>query len=151
MINAVGDGNGTFSIFSFSDLEIIKNLIRANHIDTENFVFYLATADGTQYALTIENPTEFAESLNFSGDAANPEYDITKAEKIIKIEEEYYGKKAGTIKADSNPETDKVMFLKMLKQLGNNATLFEVNSNFTTFNKLRLNSNGVAVTSPCTN
>ncbi len=149
--DAFGEGNGTYSIFSFSDLQTLSNLILANHIDTDNFVFYLTTADNTQYAMTIDNPTEFAESLNFLGDPANPVYDGIKADTNKDIEEKYYGKKAGTIKPDSNPVTDKVMFLKMLKELGNNATLFEVNSNFTTFNKLSINSSGVVSNSPCTN
>jgi hypothetical protein len=149
--DAFGDGTGTYSIFSFSDLLTVRDLILANHIDTDNFVFYLATADNTQYALTIDDPAEFAESLNFLGDPANPVYNKTKAEANTKIENDYYGVKAGTIKTNSNPETDKVMFLKMLKELGNNATLFEVNANFNIFTKLSLNSSNQAVPTPCSN
>lgn len=58
--DAVGStGNGTYSVFTWDDLAKINQLIINNHIDVSNFIFYVITADGTKYAMTIENGAVF--------------------------------------------------------------------------------------------
>lgn len=137
-------GLGTFSIFSWADLQRIAELIKTNHIDTDNFVFYVITADNTIYALTIDWPTIFSEYFNVYTDPANPlYYDSTKATALSNASEKYYSNSLipGKISLTSNPLDDQKTFLKMMKDLKLDISLFEVGSNFDTFNKLSLNTN----------
>ena len=154
--DAVGAGNGTLSIFSWADFHGFSRLIRFGHVDNDNFVLYLATADGTRYAMTINDATAFANFFNPMLDpatvlAGQSIMDEKQAEILKNLEKDFYGPDAGTIKPDSDPAADKIMFLKMLKEMGNLATLFEVDASFTTFTKLSLNSSGQPVSTPCSN
>ena len=72
--------------------------------------------------------------------------------KLYKMEKEYYSETPipGKISYVSNPEDDLKVFLKMMRELKLNASLFEVDQTYTTYTKLTLNSNGtVKRGTPC--
>lgn len=147
------DGNGTFSIFSFGDLQKIAQLITLNQID-ESFVFFVSTADGTNYALTIDWPSKFAEYFDERKDTTIPlsitNRDYEKAGKLDIIEKKYYSNTpaVGKITRTSNPTDDKNLFLTMMKELKLDISIFEVTDNFNTFSKLQLKK-GIVTATPC--
>ena len=151
--DAVGpDGQGTYSIFSWDDLAIINSLIKNNHIDVSDFIFYVITADGTKYAITISDPSVLDYFFYNPENIVGQPYDIERAMKMQKFFEIYYDKsKGGLITETSNPANDKVNFLKFLKETGLNSSisLFEVDPTFTTYTQLSLSSNGTVNPKNC--
>ncbi len=147
------NGAGTFSIFSFGDLQKIAELITLNQID-ESFVYFVSTADGTNYAMTIDWPSKFAEYFDERKDKTIPlsitNRDYNKAIMLDKMEKNYYKNEpaVGKITRTSNPTDDKKIFLKMMKELNLDISIFEVTDNFSTFSKLQL-KNGIVTATPC--
>jgi len=148
-------GTGSFSIFSWQDLTRLAELIHDGHMDNENFVFYLATADGTRYALTTEWPTAFADFFDRRKTYGIPEsptnLDYDKALKLKVPEEDYYSNapSANKIHLTSDKDDDLATFLKMRKKLELDFTLFEVDSTFTNYTKVSLNSDGTIKRETC--
>jgi hypothetical protein len=149
------NGTGTFSIFSWGDLLEAVAIIRDNEADDDFFTMYLATADNTRYALTIDSTYGFVNFFNVV-DPNNPTItDQLKAKKLIDMEAEYYADNAtvgsGKIGSATNPADDLKIFLKMLKEMGSSVSLFEVDPTYTIFTKLTLSSNGTTVVpkAPC--
>ena len=58
----------TYSIFSWSDLQAFAQLLKLGKLDVNTFTAFLATADGTYYALTIENTQNFLQFFASGGD-----------------------------------------------------------------------------------
>jgi hypothetical protein len=150
-------GSGTFSIFSWEDLAIAADIIKDSEFDDDFFTLYLATADGTRYALTIEGTSSFSSYFDWKTDPNNPANtnytDFQKRLDLNQKEREYYAEQPipGKIGYNSTPANDVKVFLKMLKDLNLGVSLFEVDATYTTFTKLTLNSNGTAVVpkAPC--
>lgn len=145
------DGTGTYSIFSWDDLTTINNLIKNNHIDTSNFVFYVITADGTRYALTVDSASDLS---NFFYDPSNlpigTQIDVQKMLSMDKLFKKYYDKKSnGLIATISNVINDKTNFLKFIKEANLGITLFEVDASFTNYQKLSISNSGVVTPTPC--
>ncbi len=145
------DGSGTYSIFSWDDLTTINNLIQNNHIDNSNFVFYVITADGTRYALTVDSPSNLS---NFFYDISNlpmgTQVDMTKLLETQRIFEKYYDKKSnGLISTTSIVDNDKTNFLKFIKEANLGITLFELDATFTNYQKLSISNSGVVTPTPC--
>lgn len=145
------DGTGTYSIFSWDDLTTINNLIKNNHIDNSNFVFYVITADGTRYALTVDSASDLS---NFFYDPSNlpfgTQIDAQKMLEMQRIFEKYYDKsKNGLITTTSIANNDKTNFLKFIKEANLGITLFEVDATFTTYQKLSISNSGVVTPTPC--
>jgi len=149
--DAVGPNNtGSFSIFSWADLNAIADKIRLGQIDEDNFVFYVITADNTIYALTIDWPSAFSEYFDIYTNPNDPsQTNYFNSEKAIKLkytEDEYYKDEAtvgsGKIGLATNPQDDLKIFLQMLKKLKLDVSLFEVDPTFTTYTKKTLSSNG---------
>ena len=148
-------GTGSYSIFSWQDLTRLAELIHDGHIDNDNFVFYLATADGTIYALTTEWSTAFADYFDRRKTYGIPEsptnLDYTKAVELDEDEKEYYSNAplANKIHLTSNKNDDLVTFLKMKKELKLDFTLFEVDPTFTTYTKVSLKTDGTIKRETC--
>lgn len=146
-------GTGTFSIFSWVDLSRIAELIIENHID-EAFVIYCVTADNTQYALTIDSPSSFAEHFDIKtppdGAVIPNYYNGVKAKNLYDESKLFYSDtpKPNRITLTSSPEEDKLIFMKMIKELKLKISLYDVDPNFENHSKLSL-TNGVVIATPC--
>ncbi len=144
----------TYSIFSWDDLTTLTQLLHNNQIKTNEFVFYVITADGTRYALTINNKEKFMKYIfDLKKMPIGTLVDMDRVKKKSEIENEYYSKEYDNvplIKENSNPNDDKLNFLKMMKKANMGADLFEVDATFTTFTKLTLNNdNNNIIETPC--
>lgn len=131
--------SNTYSIFSFHDLGAIAKSIILNEIDTNNFVAFLATADGTYYAFTIENPTAFSQ---FFANPTHPNFNLDIAKRRTEQMDLYYN-------ITNNPDItpliqenssdyllDQKAFLSFIQNNNLGASLLESNSTFTTFTKV---------------
>lgn len=158
--DAVGpNGTGTYSIFSWADLSLVADLIRTEQMQDDIFTIYPASADNTRYALTIDWPSAFSDYFDVRTNPNDPsQTNFFNSEKYIKLSEkndEYYNDDSavgsGKIGLATNPADDLIIFLKMLKDLKLDASIFEVDPTYTVFTKLTLNSNGTAVVpkAPC--
>ncbi|MEG2336040.1 hypothetical protein, partial [Chryseobacterium sp.] len=152
--DAVGStGNGTYSVFTWDDLAKINQLIINNHIDVSNFIFYVITADGTKYAMTIENGAVFQNFFYYlNTNNVGQTVDMDKLLNTQKVYDTYYNKETpGLISETSSPAIDKVNFLKFLKDTGlsSGVSLFESNSDFSSYSKISLKSNGTVNSQNC--
>lgn len=142
--------NSTYSVPSWEDLDQLSYYMQqySNSIDP-NIVFITITADGTRYAITINNMTNFKNFFywGFKFDINN--FDSNKLQiKNLNMATYYYGNPLSSpptkplIKENStNPEQDLKHFLNMLQSNNAGVDVFEVNSNFTTFTKVVYNQN----------
>lgn len=132
--------NTTYSVFSWADLEVLATLVRNGKVDTENFVSFLATADGTYYAFTIEDSEAFAQFFATAFDAG---FDPVIGEKRAKAMNKYFdpGKKGNPVIKENNDDNlaDEKAFLDFMQDNNMGASLFESNSTFTTFDKVTHN------------
>lgn len=55
--------DSTYSVFSWDDLTTISLLLFKDQIEVNEFVFYVITADGTRYAMTINNKEKFMQYI----------------------------------------------------------------------------------------
>lgn len=129
--------NTTLSVFSWFDLEAIAKLMKQGKISPD-CVFFLATADGTNYAFTIDDQVKFSQ---FFAIGTDPDFDMEIGIQRAETMKKYYdvGNVTGTplIKEDStNNLVDEKAFLDMLADNNMGASLLEANSNFTSFNKV---------------
>lgn len=145
------DGTGTYSIFSWDDLTTINNLLVKNHIDNSSFVFYLITADGTRYALTVDSPSNLRSFFyNPSNLPFGTEIDTQKILDMEKVFQKYYDKsKNGLITTTSSIINDKSNFLKFIKEANLGITVFEVDAAFSTYQKLTISDSGLVTPTPC--
>ncbi len=139
--DAYGLGNGTFSVFSFEDLATLAQIAEKDKLETSNFVFYLATADTTYYALTINDVSKlknyFSNTTLAVGLGAT--FDSAKFIKISKMNEKYFDKDKGKIEVNStNKENDLIYFLEFLKDTDLGLTMFETDATFTEYKKVSL-------------
>ncbi|MCW1147044.1 hypothetical protein [Flavobacterium lacisediminis] len=130
----------TYSVFSWTDLVALADLLKKNKIDTNNFVAFLATADGTYYALTIENTQNFLKFFAVKGD---PLFDMNIATKRVELASKYYGElvpnPSPIIDYNTTPLNDEIAFLNLLQNNNLGLSLLESNSTFTSFEKVTFN------------
>lgn len=130
----------TYSIFSWVDLEALALLLKKGKIDTNNFTVFLATADETYYALTIDDTVNFLQFFALGTDA---NFDPEIAEKRVEQASIYYGEleKNDNPKIDYNtdPLGDEKAFLNFLQDNTLGLSLFESNSDFSIFKKVTYN------------
>ena len=144
-------GTGSYSIFSWQDLTRFAELIHDGKIDDNNFAAFLATDDGTRYAITIDWPSAFADYFdirkNYNQPSSIYNTDFKKAVLIDEAQKKYYSNTPHTTKIHltSNPAADLIVFLKMKKDLKLDFTLFEVDPTYTTYTKVSLHSDGTSV------
>ena len=150
------NATGTYSIFSWGDLSRVASLIKSGQIDDEIFTLYLASADNTRYAITIDWPNSFANyfDVTYVPDDPTKNFNSKKYKELKETEDEYYKDGAivgsGKIGLATNPQDDLIIFLKMIKELKLNVSLFQVDPTYSTFTKLTLSSNNtVELGTPC--
>ena len=132
--------NATYSVFSFEDLLGISNLLRNNKINTSSFVSFLTTADGTNYAFTVNNPTLF---LNVFATKFDSGFDYDTSLNTYKLKDKYYtgSKDESPLIIENNTDLlkDEKLFLDFLKDVNMGITLFEVNDTFDSFEEVTYN------------
>ncbi|MBD3724679.1 MAG: hypothetical protein IE891_07855 [Flavobacteriaceae bacterium] len=143
--------SNTYSIFSWADLDAFAELLKQSKLDANKFTAFLATADGTYYALTIDNTQNFLKFFALKGD---PLFEMDIALKRVEQASKYYGELDENpnpiIKIDSNPIDDEKAFLDLLQDNNLGLSLFESNATFTTFEKVTHNkSTGNIEKTPC--
>lgn len=144
----------TYSIFSWADLEAFAKLLKLGKLDANSFTAFLATADGTYYALTIENTQNFLQFFAIKGD---PLFDINIATKRVEQAKIYFGELASfnenivpIIDYNTDPLDDEKAFLDLLQDNNLGVSLFESNATFTTFEKVTHNkTTGNIDKTPC--
>lgn len=144
------DASGTYSVFSWDDLTTIANLVRNGHIKTNKFVAFLFTADGTSYAFTISNSSNFLDFFyNPEGLPQGSTVDVDKLWKQQNTYKEYYkpDNPNARIKVNNtNNVSDRNAFLQMLRDNNMGLDVFEMDENLENFTKLSLDSNNSNVT-----
>jgi hypothetical protein len=147
--------NSTYSVFSWEDLEGIAKFLKDGNIDATQFVTFLMTADGTRYAFTIDDTTSF---LSFFAQIGDPLYSLENNIKKATTMFKYYGQNNGIentipnalIKVENTDLIkDEKNFLKIIKKNKIGITLFEVDSTFTNFEKVKLNFFNSITKNPC--
>lgn len=144
----------TYSIFSWSDLQAFAQLLKLGKLDVNTFTAFLATADGTYYALTIENTQNFLQFFAIGGD---PLYNENIAIKRVDQAKKYFGELASfnevinpIIDINTDPIDDEKAFLDLLQDNNLGVSLFESNATFTTFEKVTHNkTTGNIDKTPC--
>lgn len=146
--DALGNGIGTYSVFSFADLLVMSSLAKKGHIKSNKFVAFLMTAKGTRYALTINNTTKFKEFFyNAKLDAINGVVDMNKFWEMKGLSDDYYGKKTAVIKENNDDNNAvKIAFLQLLQNNNTGVSIFEANSSFDNFTALKLEDDNQTVT-----
>ena len=112
----------------------LANLIRQGKVETENFVYYLFTADGTNYALTIEDPLAFSQ---FFAIKDNSDYDPNVGFRMGFEMNKYFdpgriGHPKITENSTSNTDDEKA-FLDFMHDNNIGATLLESDASLTNF------------------
>ncbi|WP_296317868.1 hypothetical protein [Winogradskyella sp. UBA3174] len=152
-------GDGTLSVFSPTDLTEIARIINNGKI-TNGFVAFLTTKKGTQYALTINNPTKFVDLFysqlfdNVSDVMGDPVQALQNKDRFYASQEayqplfkEYFDPKNPNVKiknTDTEPEDVLKEFLNFMDEADAGFTLFDASStqfgesSFTSFRKIRL-------------
>lgn len=141
----------TYSIFSWADLEAFAQLLKEGKLDANNFTAFLATADGTYYALTIENTQNFLQFFAIWGD---PSFDMNIATKRVDQASKYFGELVKNdnpiIDYNTDPVNDEKAFLDLLQDNNLGVSLLESNATFTTFEKVTHNkTRGNIDKTPC--
>ncbi|MBD3863192.1 hypothetical protein [Olleya marilimosa] len=138
----------TYSVPSWEDLTSIAELSLNGHIDVSEFVFYLFTADSTSYAITINDASDLADFFLDTSDTNlnnpnDPNYNENrnKIYKLTRARVEYYYKKPPLIQENSTDyNQDLIHFLTLLKEADMGLSVFEIDSNITTFTEVTLNN-----------
>ncbi len=153
----------SYSVPSLGDLQWIARRYKDGYLNTSEFTAFLATADGTYFALTINNPTKLWKFFRYM-DAGN--FNITIQERIeaskkLKevykpiLKKYYYDEQSALIQENAqgatNNEQQLRYFMQFLKEADIGITVFESNENFSTFTKLSIKGFDVKrSTTPCT-
>lgn len=132
-------GNREVLIFLLVNHHLIRYYIGAQAVKGHlhaDCVIFLATADGTRYAITIHDMTKFVKAN------AGPVEMGHDAVKFAAYQSELYrlfeGKAPVIKEGNVNNEMDLKQLLQSLAIANAGLTVFEFNSNFTTFNKVEL-------------
>ena len=150
---------GTLSVFSIQDLLAVAVLLDKNKIDVSQFVAYLPTKKGTQYAFTIEDKNKLVDfffySIKGSYTNVNPN-DTNKyfASKDIfrPIYRKYYDPDNSIRKikeTDTNNENVLKEFLNFMEEADLGITLLESTDNFESFKTVTKNGNNSPTRQNC--
>ena len=148
---------GTLSVFSIADLLTVAVLLDKNKIDASQFVAYLPTKKGTQYAFTIENKDKLLDFFFYStkGSLANVNPSDTNkyyASKDIfrPIYEKYY-KPSNPLRKIKETDIDNVLkeFINFMEEADLGITLLELTDNFESFKTVTKNGNNTPTRQNC--
>jgi hypothetical protein len=140
----------TYSVPSLGDLQWIATMYSNNYLDSTEFVAFLATADGTYFALTINDADKFWEFFKYV-DTWNPQATlqerIESTENITNkklIREKYFSDETSSLiktiaQGASNNEQQLRYFMQFLEEADAGVTVFETDENFNNFTELSLN------------
>jgi hypothetical protein len=143
----------TYSVPSWEDLDELSGAIQhnPNFADVTNLIFITITADGTQYAIMIDNFQAFIDYFYWA--TTDPsQFNLTLFNK--KDDNRllyYYGKKVNNVEIPpkiKENSTDKAQDLKYFMQIAESAGLnvFEMDSTFGTFKEITVINNQIIKT-----
>ena len=141
----------TYSIFGYHDFLTLVGLIKIGRLSPD-CVITLATADGTNYAMTIDDMAVFAKF--FESDKPGNDENIKNHNKVIR---DYYGLLENSTNALIEPNGtdligDEINFLKMIQDFNMGVSLLETNATFTTFTKVTYDKKKkMKIAQPCNN
>lgn len=139
----------TYSVFSWDDLAFMARAMENGKIKTNKFVAFLMTADGTNYALTINDPGKLMDLFYHPNGGAGDMADVEKMIDMERVFKEYYDPDNAEAKIEENntdDNADRNALLQLLRDNDCGVDLFECDDTFTTFEKLMLNANNTDVT-----
>jgi len=166
------EGNGTYSVPSLGDLANLGYLtVIENKVKTKDFVYFLFTADGTYYALTIDSQFKFKNFWEYLIISHAPDFYTSKPENERKIiynkliertkpnnsgfYHKYFNNPNGALIDETSNNNDQQLkyFLQFLNE--ENAmgiTVFETDSQLSNFTRVKLNKdnpNGEPIKDDC--
>lgn len=136
--------DSTYSLFSWSDLHVLEYHVRSGTIKINEFVFFVMTADGTRYALTISDIGKFKKFWSQKGDSG---FTPQIGEKRVNLMYEYYSDR-GSFAPNPNPFIvensndnirDEKAFLEFIARGDLGVNIFEINENFDEFTQVKRN------------
>ena len=150
---------GTLSVFSIDDLLAVAVLLDKNKIDASQFVAYLPTKKGTQYAFTIEDKDKLLDFffykikgslVNVNPSDSNKYY--ASRDKMESLFDKYYNrdKPARKIKeTDADNENILKEFLNFMEEADLEIALLESTDNFESFKTVTKNGNNTPTRQNC--
>lgn len=156
-----GIGEGTFSVFSFEDLALFAEILYNYKLNSGTFVAFLATSDGTRYALTINDHNKFLDLFfMYAKDLPSDVNEINRwkqsQKKLKPLKWKYYDKDNPDRKiSETDDDNNEVLkqFLTFLNDGDAGISLFEANSAYDSFQPVILNQLGEVdrTSNPCNN
>lgn len=151
--DAYGEGNGTYSVHSLGDLEWVGQVdVLNSKVNLDKFVSFLATADGTYYAFSINNKNKFRSFFNYlkwMDPNITPENRMQLLE-TLRLKQEilnkYYNEDQPhptnpLIKVDNtNHEQDLKYLLQFIAEGDFGISVLETDVNFETFSEVKLST-----------
>lgn len=147
---------GTYSIFSFRDLQRISMLAHSGQLESDKFVAFLSTYKGTYYALTITDISKFADFFYFhnnSGQASQGNIGkwINSQQNAWNIQKKYFNDDKSPLITETDTNNNNVLnkFLDFMIEANLGVTLFETDANFDSFTKVEKDQNGTIIRTNC--
>jgi hypothetical protein len=151
------DSEGTYSVFSFEDLEGISNILANNKLDTGTFVAFLITKKGenlTYYAMTINKKSKFQDFFYYYNDNDFDFFTATQEEKDKRTEsfnkanslrKKYYSHQTSPLISSFNVNSQQMLtqFLKFMGEADMGATLFTTDANFSDFKRVSFDATNI--------
>jgi len=147
----------TYSVPSVSDLGWIAERYREGFLDSRKFVAFLATADDTYYAITINNISKLKKFWDYKKmhDASLPQAERNAlfnkfVLKSALMEEYFLHETNAKIKKTTNSIISEKLLMEFLDKADMGFTVFRTDEDFETFNKIEINNQGIVETlEPC--
>ncbi|MFK7749914.1 MAG: hypothetical protein AB8B65_16090, partial [Kordia sp.] len=147
----------TYSVFSPGDLQFVAKRMLNDKVHND-FVGFLTTGKGTQYAFTINNRTKFKKFFKYleyydqlkQGESLTAEEFTHLRDVIEPLFEKYFDKEeldnvAPIRVVNTNNHAVLLAFVNFLKEADLGITLFESDISFTTFKKVSANEHGTNI------
>lgn len=153
------DGNGTYSVPSLGDLANLGYLsVIKNKVKLKDLVYFVFTADGTYYALTVDSSIRFEKFWEYLILIYAPDFASTlspeKYSKLLNIVDnrfkenengiyhKYYTNNSGALIDETSTDNDQQLkyFLQFLDEDGGiGISVFETDSQLSNFTRVQLN------------
>lgn len=145
----------TYSIFSYNDLRLFSNLIHNGKLQSSNFVAYLTTAKGTNYALTIKNSSKLQDFFFYINEEDNDQNVVKKFNSLknaLSLKNKYFmgitdenGVNIAPLIKESSTNNEYVLrnFLEFLDEADLGILISETDENFENPKMLKLINNTV--------
>ena len=145
----------TYSIFSYNDLRLFSNLIHNGKLQSSNFVAYLTTSKGTNYAITIKDVSKlqnFFLCFNEDGNGQNMTEWINSYNSSLLLLNKYFlgyennnGNYVDPLITEHNTDNEDVLkkFLEFLEEADLGILISETDENFENPKMLKLFNNTI--------